>query len=148
RDRSRSSFRPSTTASTSSPSQTPATTVRCGRPVAATTYATARDPTPFGEGRRVCESALRWGSAPTSLASGTSQRSGVPDLSSPSNNLEKPKGALGGKYSTRVNDQYRVVFNLRSPPARRRRRPSPRVGESMIATTCSPEARAEEVSVG
>lgn len=34
------------------------------------------------------------------------------DLSSPGNNLEKLKGALSGKYSIRVNDQYRIVFNF------------------------------------
>ena len=34
------------------------------------------------------------------------------DLSSPGNNLEKLKGALTGKYSIRVNDQFRIVFNF------------------------------------
>jgi proteic killer suppression protein len=34
------------------------------------------------------------------------------DLSSPGNNLEKLKGALSGKYSIRVNDQFRIVFNF------------------------------------
>jgi len=34
------------------------------------------------------------------------------DLSNPGNNLEKLKGALAGKYSIRINDQFRVVFNF------------------------------------
>jgi proteic killer suppression protein len=34
------------------------------------------------------------------------------DLSSTGNNLEKLKGALSGKYSIRVNDQFRIVFNF------------------------------------
>jgi toxin HigB-1 len=34
------------------------------------------------------------------------------DLSSPGNSLEKLKGALSGKYSVRVNDQFRIVFNF------------------------------------
>jgi toxin HigB-1 len=34
------------------------------------------------------------------------------DLSTPGNNLEKLKGALAGKYSIRINDQFRVVFNF------------------------------------
>ena len=34
------------------------------------------------------------------------------DLSSPGNNLEKLKGALAGKYSIRINDQFRLVFNF------------------------------------
>jgi proteic killer suppression protein len=34
------------------------------------------------------------------------------DLSSPGNNLEKLKGALNGKYSIRINDQFRIVFNF------------------------------------
>jgi proteic killer suppression protein len=34
------------------------------------------------------------------------------DLSSPGNNLEKLKGALSGKYSVRLNDQFRIVFNF------------------------------------
>ena len=34
------------------------------------------------------------------------------DLSSPGNNLEKLRGALSGKYSIRVNDQFRIVFNF------------------------------------
>ena len=34
------------------------------------------------------------------------------DLSSPGNNLEKLKGALAGKYSIRINDQFRIVFNF------------------------------------
>jgi proteic killer suppression protein len=34
------------------------------------------------------------------------------DLSTPGNNLEKLKGALAGKYSIRVNDQFRIVFNF------------------------------------
>ncbi|GAC1575335.1 MAG: type II toxin-antitoxin system RelE/ParE family toxin [Polyangiales bacterium] len=36
----------------------------------------------------------------------------VGDLSSPGNNLEKLKGALKGKYSIRINDQFRIVFNF------------------------------------
>ena len=34
------------------------------------------------------------------------------DLSSPGNNLEKLKGALKGKYSIRINDQFRIVFQF------------------------------------
>jgi proteic killer suppression protein len=34
------------------------------------------------------------------------------DLSTPGNNLEKLKGALAGKYSIRINDQFRIVFNF------------------------------------
>jgi proteic killer suppression protein len=34
------------------------------------------------------------------------------DLSTPGNNLEKLKGALAGKYSVRINDQFRIVFNF------------------------------------
>lgn len=34
------------------------------------------------------------------------------DLSSPGNNLEQLKGSLKGKYSIRVNDQYRIVFDF------------------------------------
>ena len=34
------------------------------------------------------------------------------DLSSPGNNLEKLKGALTGKYSIRINDQFRIVFKF------------------------------------
>ncbi len=34
------------------------------------------------------------------------------DLSSPGNNLEKLKGPLSGKYSIRINDQFRIVFNF------------------------------------
>ncbi|MGH7272558.1 MAG: type II toxin-antitoxin system RelE/ParE family toxin [Polyangiaceae bacterium] len=34
------------------------------------------------------------------------------DLSSPGNNLEKLKGARMGKYSIRINDQFRIVFNF------------------------------------
>jgi proteic killer suppression protein len=40
------------------------------------------------------------------------------DLASPGNNLEKLKGALSGKYSIRVNDQYRIVFNFERGEAR------------------------------
>jgi toxin HigB-1 len=36
----------------------------------------------------------------------------IRDLSTPGNNLEKLKGALAGKYSIRVNDQFRIVFNF------------------------------------
>jgi toxin HigB-1 len=32
------------------------------------------------------------------------------DLSSSGNNLEKLKGVLKGKYSVRINDQFRIVF--------------------------------------
>lgn len=34
------------------------------------------------------------------------------DLSTPGNNLEKLKGAFAGKYSIRINDQFRIVFNF------------------------------------
>jgi len=34
------------------------------------------------------------------------------DLSSPGNNLEKLKGALSGKYSIRINNQFRIVFDF------------------------------------
>ena len=34
------------------------------------------------------------------------------DLSSPGNQLEKLKGVLAGKYSIRINDQLRIVFNF------------------------------------
>jgi toxin HigB-1 len=34
------------------------------------------------------------------------------DLSTPGNNLEKLKGALAGKYSVRLNDQFRILFNF------------------------------------
>lgn len=34
------------------------------------------------------------------------------DLSSPGNNLEKLNGVLSGKYSIRINDQFRIVFNF------------------------------------
>ena len=34
------------------------------------------------------------------------------DLSCPGNNLEKLKGALSGKYSIRINDQFRIVFDF------------------------------------
>lgn len=34
------------------------------------------------------------------------------DLSSPGNNLEKLKGTLKGKYSIRINDQFRIVFDF------------------------------------
>jgi proteic killer suppression protein len=34
------------------------------------------------------------------------------DLSSPGNNLEKLRGALKGKYSIRINDQFRIVYNF------------------------------------
>lgn len=33
-------------------------------------------------------------------------------LSTPGNNLEKLKGALAGKFSIRINDQFRIVFNV------------------------------------
>jgi proteic killer suppression protein len=36
----------------------------------------------------------------------------IRDLASPGNNLEKLKGALSGKYSIRINDQFRIVFNF------------------------------------
>ena len=36
----------------------------------------------------------------------------VGDLASPGNNLEKLKGALKGKYSIRINDQFRIVFDV------------------------------------
>ncbi len=34
------------------------------------------------------------------------------DLSSPGNNLEKLKGPLKGKYSIRLDDRFRIVFNF------------------------------------
>lgn len=34
------------------------------------------------------------------------------DLNSPGNKLEKLQGDLAGKYSIRVNDQYRIVFSF------------------------------------
>ena len=34
------------------------------------------------------------------------------DLSSPGNNLERLRGALSDKYSIRINDQFRIVFNF------------------------------------
>jgi toxin HigB-1 len=34
------------------------------------------------------------------------------DLSTPGNNLEKLKGALAGKYSIRVNEQFHIVFEF------------------------------------
>jgi toxin HigB-1 len=34
------------------------------------------------------------------------------DIASPGNNLEKLKGDLSGKYSIRLNDQYRIVFDF------------------------------------
>jgi proteic killer suppression protein len=34
------------------------------------------------------------------------------DLSSPGNNLEKLKGGLKGKYSIRINDQFRIAFEF------------------------------------
>lgn len=34
------------------------------------------------------------------------------DLSSPGNDLKMLKGALKGKYSIRVNDQFRIVFDF------------------------------------
>jgi proteic killer suppression protein len=34
------------------------------------------------------------------------------DLSSPGNNLEKLKGALSGRFSIRINDQFRIVFDF------------------------------------
>jgi toxin HigB-1 len=40
------------------------------------------------------------------------------DLASPGNNLEKLKGVLSGKYSIRVNDQFRIVFNFERGEAR------------------------------
>ncbi len=34
------------------------------------------------------------------------------DLSNPGNHLEKLKGALSGKFTVRINDQFRIVFNF------------------------------------
>jgi proteic killer suppression protein len=34
------------------------------------------------------------------------------DLSSPGNKLEKLKGSLSGKYSIRINGQFRIVFDF------------------------------------
>lgn len=45
-------------------------------------------------------------------AVGARLRKGFERLSSPGNNLEKLKGAVSGKYSSRVNDQYRIIFNF------------------------------------
>jgi proteic killer suppression protein len=38
--------------------------------------------------------------------------SNLRDLSSTGNNLEKLKGAVSGKYSIRINDQFCIVFNF------------------------------------
>ena len=43
---------------------------------------------------------------------GAGLRKDLGDLSSPGNNLEKLKGALKGKYSIRINDQFRIVFDF------------------------------------
>jgi toxin HigB-1 len=40
------------------------------------------------------------------------------DLSSPGNNLEKLRGALSGKYSIRINNQFRIVFEFDRGDAR------------------------------
>jgi toxin HigB-1 len=40
------------------------------------------------------------------------------DLASPGNNLEKLKGRLGGRYSIRINDQFRIVFEFERGEAR------------------------------
>jgi proteic killer suppression protein len=40
------------------------------------------------------------------------------DLTSPGNNLEKLKGELAGKYSIRLNDQFRIVFEFDRGEAR------------------------------
>jgi proteic killer suppression protein len=34
------------------------------------------------------------------------------DISTPGNNLEKLKGELAGKYSIRINDQFRIIFSF------------------------------------
>jgi toxin HigB-1 len=34
------------------------------------------------------------------------------DLSCPGNHLEKLKGALGGRYSIRINDPFRIIFSF------------------------------------
>jgi len=34
------------------------------------------------------------------------------DLATPGNSLEKLKGMLNGKYSIRINEQFRIVFNF------------------------------------
>ncbi len=34
------------------------------------------------------------------------------DLSSPGNNLERLKGTLKGKYSIRIDDHFRIVFDF------------------------------------
>lgn len=34
------------------------------------------------------------------------------DSSSPGNHLERLKGALNGKFSIRINDQFRIVFDF------------------------------------
>jgi proteic killer suppression protein len=40
------------------------------------------------------------------------------DLRSPGNNLEKLRGDLAGKYSIRINDQFRIVFEFDRGEAR------------------------------
>ena len=40
------------------------------------------------------------------------------DLSSPGNALEKLKGDLDGKYSIRINDQFRIAFEFDRGEAR------------------------------
>ena len=40
------------------------------------------------------------------------------DLSTPGNSLEKLKGELVGKYSIRINDQFRIVFHFAHGEAR------------------------------
>jgi proteic killer suppression protein len=40
------------------------------------------------------------------------------DLSSPGNKLEKLRGDLAGKYSIRINDQFRIVFEFDRGEAR------------------------------
>jgi toxin HigB-1 len=37
---------------------------------------------------------------------------GLGDMASPGNHLEKLEGAQSGKYSIRINDQFRIVFNF------------------------------------
>lgn len=52
-----------------------------------------------------------WGVAARKLST-LDYASDLRDLSTPGNSLEKLKGALAGKYSVRVNDQFRIVFNF------------------------------------
>jgi toxin HigB-1 len=52
---------------------------------------------------------LRFGFAKTSILDYATD---LRELATPGSNLEKLKGALAGKYSIRVNGQFRIVFNF------------------------------------